>query len=101
MRSANCRWRISDGLIGQLDPGPLQDRQGIITRLQSRSEPVSRVSWEAYDRYLKAQGVREGVASYSRVIQLVLGSGALDPSAGATRIKSPSADGLQGPAGRN
>lgn len=88
-------------LIGQLAPGPLQDRQGIITRLQSRSEPVSRVSWEAYDRYLKAQGVREGVASYSRVIQLVLGSGALDPSAGATRIKSPSADGLQGPAGRN
>ena len=69
------------------------------TRLQSRSEPVSRASWETYDRYLKAQGVREGVASYSRVVQLVLGSGALDPSAGATRIKSPSDDGLQGPAG--
>ena len=88
-------------LIGQLEPGPRQDRQAIIARLQSRSEPVARVSWEAYDRYLKAQGVREGVASYSRVIQLVLGSGVLDPSSGATRIKSPSVDGLQALPGRD
>ena len=88
-------------LIGQLDSGPQQDRQAIIARLKSRIEPVSRVSWEAYDRYLKAQGVQEGVASYSRVIQLVLGSGALDPSTGATRIKSPSGNGLQPSPGRD
>jgi hypothetical protein len=83
-------------LVAMLEPGPQADRQAIITRLQSRSEPVSRASWEAYDRYLKAQGVREGVASYSRVIQLVLGSGALDPAATGRVIKSPALDRPQG-----
>jgi hypothetical protein len=43
-----------------------------------RNERVARASWETYDRYLKTQGVREGVASYSRVVQLIVGSGALD-----------------------
>jgi hypothetical protein len=87
-------------LIAMLEPGPRADRQAIITRLQSRSEPLSRASWEAYDRYLKAQGVREGVQSYSRVIQLLLGSGALDPSASPAVVKSPAQEGLPGSGGR-
>ena len=41
-------------------------------------EVVARVSWGTYDQYLKSQGVSEGVRSYSRVVQLLLGSGALD-----------------------
>ena len=88
-------------LIGLLEPGPREDRLAIIKRLQSRSERVSRASWEAYDRYLKAQGVREGVKSYSRVIQLVLGSGVLDADGGGQVIKSPASDGLLPATGRN
>jgi hypothetical protein len=65
-------------LIMRLAPGPQADRRAIAARLQSRVEPVARASWETYDRYLKSQGVREGVQSYSRVVQLILGSGALD-----------------------
>ena len=88
-------------LMAGLEAGPRRDLRAIAARYERVVPAVRDAAWSAYDRYLKAQGVREGVASYSRVIQLVLGSGALYPSAGATRIKSPSADGLQGPAGRN
>ncbi len=65
-------------LLATLDQGPRADRQAISQRLQSRVEVVQRVAWETYDDYLKAQGVREGVASYSRVVLLIVGSGALD-----------------------
>jgi hypothetical protein len=65
-------------LVARLEPGPQADRRAINARLQSRVEPVARVSWGTYDRYLKAQGVRDGVRSYSRVVQLFLGSNALD-----------------------
>ena len=65
-------------LVAKLGPGPQADRRAIIARLQTRVEPVARASWQTYDQYLKAQGVREGVQSYSRVVQLLLGSGALD-----------------------
>jgi Protein of unknown function (DUF3810) len=65
-------------LIERLDAGPRADRDAIAVRLQSRVEAVSRVSWRTYDQYLKAQGVPEGIQSYSRVVQLLLGSGVLD-----------------------
>jgi hypothetical protein len=65
-------------VITRLEPGPQADRRAIANRLQARVEVVARTSWTAYDQYLKAQGVREGVRSYSRVVQLMLGSGALD-----------------------
>ena len=65
-------------LLARLEAGPRADREAIVKRLAARIEPVSRVSWETYDRYLKSQGVREGVQSYSRVVQLLLGSPALD-----------------------
>jgi hypothetical protein len=61
-----------------LDPGPRADRAAIARRLNARVEIVARASWQTYDRYLKAQGVREGVQSYGRVVQLLLGSGAVD-----------------------
>jgi len=64
--------------IGHLEAGPRADREAIIRRLRLRVEAVQRASWETYDRYLKAQGVTEGIQSYSRVVQLLLGSGALD-----------------------
>jgi hypothetical protein len=68
------RGRVLSGLAA----GPRQDQQAIVLRLQSRVETVQRASWETYDRYLKSQGVTEGVRSYSRVVQLLIGSGAID-----------------------
>lgn len=65
-------------ILSGLESGPRTDQEAIVTRLQSRIESVHRVSWQTYDRYLKAQGVREGIQSYSRVVQLLVGSGALD-----------------------
>jgi hypothetical protein len=60
--------------VARLAPGPTADRRAIAARLQSLNATVSRASWETYDQYLKAQGVREGVQSYRRVVQLLLGS---------------------------
>jgi Protein of unknown function (DUF3810) len=65
-------------LVAQLQPGPQADRQAIRDRLATRVDLVARASWQTYDHYLKSQGVREGVRSYSRVVQLILGSGALE-----------------------
>ena len=63
--------------VGRLAPGPQADRRAISERLQARVEVVARASWETYDHYLKSQGVDEGVESYSRVVQLLLGSDAI------------------------
>jgi hypothetical protein len=65
-------------LVARLGPGPQADRRAIRERLTARVELIARASWQTYDQYLKAQGVSEGVQSYSRVVQLLLGSGALD-----------------------
>jgi hypothetical protein len=64
--------------VARLEPGVQADRRAISERLEARVDVVARASWETYDQYLKAQGVEEGVESYSRVVQLLLGSGALD-----------------------
>jgi len=59
-------------------PGPRQDLQAIRDRLrQGRVAVVDRAAWATYDQMLKSQGVEEGVASYSRVVQLLLGTGVL------------------------
>jgi hypothetical protein len=65
-------------LLDRLEPGPRADRRAILDRLTARVEVIARASWSTYDQYLKAQGVREGIQSYSRVVELLLGSGALD-----------------------
>ena len=65
-------------LLGALTEGPQRDRAAINQRQLQRVEFVSRASWRTYDQYLKTQGVTEGVASYSRVVGLFLGTGAVD-----------------------
>jgi hypothetical protein len=46
-----------------------------LAQYQERSNRVVReVSWRAYDRFLKANRVDAGVASYDRVTRLVLGT---------------------------
>jgi hypothetical protein len=76
--------------VGQLQPvtqkvvlqnladGPRRDQQAIYERVVgARIEVVDRAAWKTYDQMLKSQGVEEGVASYSRVVQLLLGADAL------------------------
>jgi hypothetical protein len=65
-------------VLAALEAGPRKDQEAIAERLRSRVESVRRVSWQTYDRYLKSQGVQEGIRSYSRVVELLLASGALD-----------------------
>ena len=60
--------------------GPRQDQEAIRQRLKALVRPVERVAWSTYDQMLKSQGVEEGIRSYSRVIRLLIGSGALNPA---------------------
>ncbi len=64
-------------VLEQLGPGPRADQEAIRQRLKALVKPVERVAWTTYDRMLKSQGVEEGVQSYSRVIQLLLGTNAI------------------------
>ncbi len=64
-------------VLKNLEAGPRQDQAAIRERLKALVQPVERVAWSAYDQMLKSQGVEEGVRSYSRVIQLLLGTNAL------------------------
>ena len=52
--------------------GPREDMRAVMARLQRGTRPeLRRVSWAAYDQYLKANRVDEGVRSYSRVLALL------------------------------
>ena len=105
LRGAVSRKRLG-GLDRALEGGPRADLAAIRARL-SRAQPVvQRASWRAYDQFLKANRVPEGVASYDEVVTLVLGtatnpdgrprlarrgSAALAP-AGPTRVQRDSDD---------
>ena len=61
-------------LIARLGPGPRGDLEAIANRIARNASPrISAIGWRAYDRYLKANRVEEGVASYQGVVRLVLG----------------------------
>jgi hypothetical protein len=76
--AANQLQPVTRGLVlAGLDPGPRADQASINQRLRAMVQPVERAAWVTYDRMLKSQGVEEGVRSYSRVIELVLGTNAL------------------------
>lgn len=65
-------------VLQNLADGPRRDQQAIYDRVMgARVEAVDRAAWVTYDHMLKSQGVEEGVQSYSRVIQLLLGTDAL------------------------
>jgi hypothetical protein len=67
--------RIRSELNAQLDPGPRDDLRAIAERLRRNIKPVvSRAGWQAYDRYLKANRVEAGRASYAEVVRLILGT---------------------------
>jgi hypothetical protein len=57
-----------------LDPGPRADLVAIAARYREQVNPrVSAVGWRVYDRYLKANRVEAGTASYDEMVRLVLG----------------------------
>jgi hypothetical protein len=64
-------------LLERLDPGPRRDHELIAARLLTRVPSVERASRATYDRYLRSQGVAEGIQSYGRVVELLVG---MDPS---------------------
>ena len=67
-------------VLKDLGPGPRKDQAAIRERLKALIRPVERVAWSTYDQMLKSQGVEEGVQSYSRVVQLILGTDILNSS---------------------
>jgi hypothetical protein len=65
-------------LTASLADGPRRDLHESAARY-ARSSPVVRdTARGAYDAYLRANRVREGVASYSEVVRLILGAGVQD-----------------------
>jgi hypothetical protein len=76
-------------VLEELQSGPRRDQDAIRERLKALVQPVERVAWSAYDQMLKSQGVEEGVRSYSRVIQLLLGTDALKIPSPRPQAPSP------------
>jgi Protein of unknown function (DUF3810) len=60
---------------GMLEAGPRQDLVALSERVTRQSSPLARrASSAAYDRFLKANRLREGVTSYGLVVTLLLGT---------------------------
>jgi hypothetical protein len=58
----------------RLDAGPLEDLRAIARRQTQEIDPrVAQAGWRVYDRYLKANRVERGTASYAEIVRLVLG----------------------------
>jgi hypothetical protein len=63
-------------ISGQLESGPRSDLQAIRQRYAREVSPqLAGAGWQVYDRYLKANRVEAGTASYAEVVQLILGTG--------------------------
>jgi len=61
-------------LNGSLSPGVRRDLQTIRDRVRRNVNPtVAAAGWRAYDSYLKANRVENGIESYDTVVRLVLG----------------------------
>jgi hypothetical protein len=59
-------------LARALGPGPRADVDAVVARVRRGQLPqLRRVSWAAYDQYLKANRVEEGVRSYNAVLTLL------------------------------
>jgi hypothetical protein len=59
-------------VLARTDPGVVDDLRALNERLAAIHPRVRDVSFKVYDEYLKANNVNDGVASYSRVLQLVM-----------------------------
>lgn len=59
-------------VLGATDPGVVADLRALNERLAEIHPRVRDASFKVYGEYLKANGVADGVASYSRALQLVM-----------------------------
>ncbi len=76
-------------VLQELAEGPRRDQQAIYDRvMNARIQLIDRAAWATYDKALRSQGVEEGVQSYSRVIELVLGTDRLVRPSGHRAIRS-------------
>jgi hypothetical protein len=61
-------------LVRRIAPGPLADLRAIAKRQRTQvNRVVAGASGRIYDRYLKANRVEAGIASYDEVVRLILG----------------------------
>ena len=61
-------------LYRRMAPGPVADLRAIYERQRTHvNRVVARASGRIYDRYLKANRVEAGIASYDEVVRLILG----------------------------
>jgi hypothetical protein len=61
-------------VFSELAAGPREDLRAIEQRIRGQISPMlSTAGWQVYDRYLKANRVEAGTASYAEVVRLVLG----------------------------
>ncbi len=78
-------------VLANLADGPRRDQQAIYDRVMgARVAVVDRAAWATYDQMLRSQGVEEGVQSYSRVVELVLGTDVLKIAARPQTLKPSS-----------
>lgn len=62
-------------MAASLQAGPRRDLRAMIERIELQSIPAARRAEEAiYDRFLKANRVEAGIASYGEVVSLLLGT---------------------------
>lgn len=71
---SGLRPRESAEVLAKLAPGPRADLQAIAARLRREVDPrLATAGGRVYDRYLKANRIAVGVASYAQVVRLALG----------------------------
>ncbi len=74
VRQPVVRQQNQSELFHRLGPGPLEDLRALSERRQKNvNRAASRTSERIYDRYLKANRVQAGIASYDEVVRLALG----------------------------
>jgi hypothetical protein len=71
---ASLRQSDRTDAASRLAPGPRADLTAISERIRREVKPVvANAGWLVYDRYLKANRIEAGTASYAEVVRLVLG----------------------------
>ena len=56
----------------RLDPGVVEDIAALRKRLEKQEPVVRDTAFKVYDRYLKSNGVEDGVRSYSRMLRVLV-----------------------------
>lgn len=73
--AAGLRRDDRSAVAARLAPGPRDDLRAIADRIRGHVSPrVSAAGWRVYDRYLKANRVEAGAASYAEIVRLILGT---------------------------